>query len=212
MFSSEAAISAYTTLIVILDPVGLVPIFLSLTAKMTTAQRMQTGLRAALIACSVLIFFAVFGAGLLGALGISVPAFRIAGGLMLFYTAFEMVFGARRARRQASAEADQTLAVKTTAAFPLAIPLMAGPGAITACILLAGQAQGQPAAQITLALVIIGACATALICFVAAEPLNRMLGETGKIVLTRLLGVLLSALAVQFIADGIVAIANQATA
>jgi len=207
MFIGETAISAFTTLIVILDPIGLIPIFLSLTSKMPTAKRRQTAVWAAAIAGAVLLFFAVLGDQLLSYLGISLAAFRIAGGLMLFFTAFEMVFGSRRTRQEASTDgADESDNIRTIAAFPLAIPLMAGPGAITACILLAGDVQGQFGAQVALLCVIVAACFASLLCFLAAEPIDRVIGQTGKIVLTRLLGVLLAALAVQFVADGAITI------
>jgi MarC family membrane protein len=208
MYSADIAISAFTTLIVVLDPVGLIPIFLSLTAAMTTAERRETAVWATILACGVLLFFALLGKELLGALGITLPAFRIAGGCLLFYTGFEMVFGQRHARQQQQSGAAPGYEVKSIAAFPLAIPMMAGPGAITACILLAGQAAGQPAAQFALVGVILAACAATYLCFIAAEPLDRLLGQIGKIVLTRLLGVLLAALAVQFTTDGILEIAR----
>jgi multiple antibiotic resistance protein len=207
--SGDTAISAFTTLIVVLDPIGLVPIFLSLTAGLTARQRCETAIWAALIACGVLLFFALLGKELLGALGITLPAFRIGGGLLLFYTAFEMVFFHRQGRRTASAAAaDDLNAAKSLAAFPLAIPLLAGPGAIAACILLAARVEGQAAGQLELAAVIIAACASCFVCFIGAASIDRLMGPIGKIVLTRLLGVLLAALAVQFIADGIVDIAH----
>jgi multiple antibiotic resistance protein len=206
MFSGDTAISAFTTLIVVLDPIGLIPIFLAVTMGMTARERRETAAWATILAGGVLLFFALLGKDLLGALGISLPAFRIAGGSLLFYTAFEMVFSHRYSRQDAKTEAEAADAIKSIAAFPLAIPLMAGPGAITACILLAGQRQGRSAAQLELVAVIIAACVCCYACFVAAEAIDRLLGRIGKIVLTRLLGVLLAALAVQFIADGIVEI------
>lgn len=206
MFFAESTVSAFTTLVVVLDPIGLVPIFLSLTAEMEPAHRKRTAIWAAALACLVLVFFALFGAAIMGYLGISIPAFRIAGGLMLLYTSFEMVYGARHQRQEDSAEtalgADHA---RSVAAFPLAIPLMAGPGAITACLLLAGQVRGDLQLQFELLLVIVAVCLVAMVCFLAAGPIDRLLGRIGKIVFTRLLGVLLAALAVQFIADGVLA-------
>lgn len=223
---SEFALSALTTLLVILDPVGLVPIFLSLTSGMDAAARRRVALLACTLAAGIMIAFAVIGAALLAQLGISLAAFRIAGGLLLFYTAFEMVFDLRRERRrstaaekggEAASATEHATAARTTpaevrrlAAFPLAVPLLAGPGAITAVILLAGRAGDTAPAQALLIAVILAACAIALVLFLAAEPLDRLLGETGKIVLTRLLGVLLAALAVQFVADGVIEIARTA--
>lgn len=206
----EAILSAFATLIVVLDPVGLIPIFLVLTGGMSERQRVETALWAVLIATLILVFFAVFGGKLLAYLGISISAFRIAGGLMLFYTAFEMVFGDRASRRAAVNDGPPSAEhVRAIAAFPLAIPLMAGPGAITASILLAGQT-GAGALGVTVLIgVIIVSLTVCLACYLAAGPIDRVIGPTSKIVLTRLLGVLLSALAVQFIIDGVVAVANQ---
>lgn len=212
MFISDAAISAFTTLFAILNPVGLIPIFLSLTEKLTPGERRLAALWAAGIAGLILIFFSLLGGAVIDQLGISLPAFRIAGGLMIFYTAFEMVFsGGRQQRQEKSAErASGSEEAKTIATFPLAIPLLAGPGAITACILLEQEAKGNLVAQIELIGVIIIACAGALACFLAAEHVDRFLGKTGKMVLTRLFGVLLAALAVQFVADGIIEFAGAA--
>lgn len=204
---SESVVSAFTTLIVVLDPIGLIPIFLSLTDDMEPAERRLTAVWAAALTCLILVFFALFGAALMSYLGISLPAFRIAGGLMLLYTSFEMVFGGRQHRHERSAEpamgADDA---RSIAAFPLAIPLMAGPGAITATILLAGEVRGQVGEQIELILVIVVVCLVAMICFLSAASIDRLIGKTGKIVFTRLLGVLLAALAVQFVADGVLAL------
>jgi len=212
MFISDSALSAFTTLFAILNPVGLIPIFLALTEKLNPEERRLAAMWAAGIACFVLIFFALLGGAVIAQLGISLPAFRIAGGLMIFYTAFEMVFSnGRQARQRKSAEqASGKEEAKTIATFPLAIPLLAGPGAITACILLERQATGNLFAQAELIGVILFACAAALACFLAAEQVDRFLGKTGKMVLTRLFGVLLAALAVQFVADGILAFAGKA--
>lgn len=213
MVLSESAVSAFTTLIVILDPIGLIPVFLSLTSGMTPMQRRQTAAWAALLTCLVLIFFALFGGALLAYLGVSLHAFRIAGGLLLFYTAFEMAYGSRQERQQSTAErAMEEYEPKTVAAFPLAIPLMAGPGAITACILIADQERAGIGAPVWLLAIIAAACTVSLVCFLSAAPIDRLIGHTGKIVLTRLLGVLLAALAVQFVADGVLAMAGTASA
>lgn len=210
MFMPESAISAFTTLFTILNPVGLIPIFLGLTDNFTPEDRRTTALWAAGLACMILIFFALLGGAVIAQLGISLPAFRIAGGLMIFYTAFEMVFSGRRQERQqqSAKRARGREEAREIATFPLAIPLLAGPGAITACILLERQAEGDLVAQIELFAVITAACAAALGCFLAAERLDRLIGQTGKMVLTRLFGVLLSALAVQFVADGVLAFAR----
>lgn len=206
---SDFLVSALVTLLVTLDPPGLAPIYLSVTRGMTAAQRRDVALRACLIAFGIMAFFGFGGDALLGLLGIGIPAFRIAGGLLLFWIAFEMVFELRGARKAESAEAAITEdQVRNVAAFPLAIPLLAGPGAITATILLAGRAAGD-AVRLGLLLVMIAACL--FVCWVVfrlAQPLSRLLGTTGNIVLTRLLGVILAALAVQFVIDGVTAVAR----
>lgn len=202
--SSDLLISTLVTLLVTVDPVGLAPIFLSLTHGMTGRERRTVALRATLIALSTLTFFAVAGEPLLRWLGISLPAFRIGGGLLLFWTAFEMVFARRSGRKQETAEGAITLDhVRDVAAFPLAIPLMAGPGAIAAVILLASRTAGDVAALMVLLLLVCAVAAACLAVFLAAGRISRLLGTTGSLVLTRLLGVLLAALAVQFVVDGV---------
>jgi multiple antibiotic resistance protein len=201
--------TTFVTLLVIIDPIALAPIFLGVTAGMDSGQRRQVSFRACLIAFSILTGVAFVGDWLLKTLGISLPAFRIAGGLLLFWIAFEMVFGGRSARRSGQAqEAITKDHVRQVAAFPLAIPLMAGPGAITAVILLAGQAAGRP---IHLA-VLIGMLATVILIslavYLAAERIDKLLGTTGNVVLSRVLGIILAALAVQFVIDGIRAAAG----
>lgn len=198
--------SALVTLLVTLDPPGLAPIFLSLTRGMSPGERRQVAIRACIIAFAIMAFFAVAGDVVLKALGVSLPAFRIAGGLLLFWIAFEMVFERRTERKQQTAETAITQDhIRNVAAFPLAIPLMAGPGALTAMILLAGRAAGDPTMLLALAAIcglVVLAC---LVTFLLAGPLSRLLGITGNIVLTRLLGVVLAALAVQFVIDGVTA-------
>jgi multiple antibiotic resistance protein len=200
-------VSTLVTLLVTLDPPGLAPIYLSVTRGMSEPQRRDVALRACLIAFGIMAFFGFGGDFVLGALGIGMPAFRISGGLLLFWIAFEMVFELRGARKADSAEAAITKdEVHNVAAFPLAIPLMAGPGAITATILLAGRAAGDPG-RLGLLLATIAAClVVCYVCFRLAQPLSRLLGTTGNIVLTRLLGVILAALAIQFVIDGVLAV------
>lgn len=196
--------TAFLTLFVAVDPPGLAPIFLALTMAMSPAQRRQTAFRSVLIAFCILLAAALGGQRLLTALGISIPAFRIAGGLLLFYIAAEMVFE-RRVPRKAHA-AEHTVAQDhphDIAAFPLAIPLMAGPGAITATILQANNAADNWLNYVGLAAVIATVIGSCLAVFLMASPIDRLLGSTGRVVLSRLLGVLLAALAVQIVGDGI---------
>ncbi|MEM7775838.1 MAG: MarC family protein [Pseudomonadota bacterium] len=200
----DALAAALTTLIVAVDPVGLAPIFVGLTAGFSAATKRSIALRATIIAFVVLALFSLVGERLLSALGIALPAFRISGGLLLFYVAFEMVFERREDRKRETAEraADEGDHHRI-AAFPLAIPLMAGPGAVTACILLAGELGTEPIGLAALLAVIALVCVSCLLCFLAAGTISRLLGDTGRIVLTRLLGMILAALAVQFVSDGV---------
>ncbi len=196
--------NAFATLLVTIDPPAMAPMFLALTHGMNAAERKQVALRATVIATLALAFFAIAGQTLLGLLGITLPAFRIAGGLLLFWIAFEMVFERRIERKQAVARSAIDLDhIRNVAAFPLAIPLMAGPGAITATMLLAGQTGGQPALLAALIGIVAFICFLCWVVFLFADQLSRLLGVTGNVVLTRLLGIVLVALAVQFVLDGV---------
>jgi MarC family membrane protein len=199
-------VSALVTMIVVLDPLGLAPTFLAVTHGLPRSARYQVAIRACLIAGGILAGTALIGAWLLGALGISLPAFRIAGGLLLFSIASEMVLGVRIARQTKAADQALGEQVRDIAAFPLAIPLMAGPGAITATVLLAGKASGRPELLAILLGVVVVAVAVCLVVFIAAARVAKFLGVTGSVVLSRLLGVLLAALAVQFVVDGVRAV------
>ena len=203
VFPHDFALSAFATLFVTIDPIGLAPIFVALTVGMSIAQRREVALRATLIALGVLLLSAFGGKPLLDALGITVPAFRIAGGLLLFIIAVEMVFERRTERKQNTAETAVTRDhIENLAAFPLAVPLMAGPGAITAAILLHGQASGDLSKIGVLVGCILGIVLMCLMTFLLAARIDRWLGITGRVIITRLLGVILAALAVQFVADG----------
>jgi multiple antibiotic resistance protein len=203
---------ALVTLFVTIDPVGLAPIFVILTSGLDPADRRKTAIRATVTAGIVLICFALAGEPLIAVLGISLPAFRIAGGLLLFVIAFEMVFARREERKTATAQgAADKVDLQNLAIFPLAIPLISGPGAISATILLASRSPGF-AALVGLIVIIVGLVASCLAVFLLADRLERYLGETGRIVVSRLLGVILAALSVQFVADGVVAIVRAAAA
>jgi multiple antibiotic resistance protein len=196
-------VSALVTLLVVVDPVGLTPTFLAVTQGLPAAARRQIALRACLIAGVILAGTALIGDWLLAKLAITLPAFRIAGGLLLFAVASEMAFGGRIERQSKEAEEAIEEHVRHVAAFPLAIPLMAGPGAITATLLLSGQADRQPLLLAGLLGVVVIVVAVCCGVFLAAERIERLLGVTGSVVLSRLLGVLLAALAVQFVIDGV---------
>lgn len=199
----EFLISALVTLLVVVDPVGLVPTFLGVTDGVSQKFRRQIALRASLIAGAILIGTALFGDSLLRGLGISLPAFRIAGGLLLFVVAYEMVMGLRLKHATQDAEQAAEEHLHNMAAFPLAIPMMAGPGAITATILLAGQANYRPEWLAVLLVTVAIVVAICFICFCAADRIGKLLGVTGNIVLSRLLGVILASLAVQYVIDGV---------
>jgi multiple antibiotic resistance protein len=203
MASADTLVNAFTTLLVTLDPPGLAPVFLGLTVGMTRTQRRQVAIRGSLIAFGILAIFALFGASLLGSLGISMGAFRIAGGLLLFWIAFEMVFERRQERKEKTSQAAVTIDhIHNIAVFPLALPLIAGPGAISATVLLAGTLSG-PWDRTLLILVLALSMGLVLTMLLIAERLDRFLGVTGRAILTRLLGVILAALSVQFVVDGI---------
>jgi multiple antibiotic resistance protein len=199
----EFLVSALVTLLVVVDPVGLVPTFLGITAGMPREARMSVALRASVIAACVLAGSALAGDWLLGVLAITLPAFRIAGGLLLFSIASEMVFGVRLERQTRQAEEALEERVRNIAAFPLAIPLLAGPGAITATVLLAGRSDHDPLRLGILLGTIALVCAACYVCFAIAARIARLFGVTGNTVLQRLLGVILAALAVQYVVDGV---------
>ena len=201
--------SSLATLIVVADPLLLSALFLALTHGMSNSQRREVAWRGPLIAFVILVAVGLGGARLLDLLGISLSAFRIAGGLLLLWSAWEMVYDRRIQRMEATAETAISVDhVKNIAAFPLAIPLIAGPGAITAVILLSGRAGGQIDYSLGLFAVtglVMLACFGA---FLAADRISRILGVTGRAVSTRMLGIILAALAVQFMIDGVLALSR----
>lgn len=202
----DAVLNAFVTLLVTVDPVGLAPLFLAVTAGMTRSERNQVAVRANIIGLAVLTLFAAAGGAILTIFGITLPAFRVAGGLLLFYIAFEMIFERRQERHEKSAERAITHdMIRNIAAFPLAIPLIAGPGAISAAVLLSGHFAGAAGLSVLVAILVV-VIAISYAVFLLAERVDRILGETGRSILTRLLGVMLAALAVQFVADGVKAL------
>jgi multiple antibiotic resistance protein len=204
---TDFAISAFITLLVTVDPPGLAPVFLVLTHGMNREQRRSVAIRGATIAFCVLVGFILIGSSILSALGISLPAFRVAGGLLLFYIAFEMIFAKRQDRKEkATEEAITKDHIANVAVFPLAIPLIAGPGAISASILLSAEMQGTLAWRGMLVGIVAVVMALVMLSFMLSERIDRYLGITGRSILTRLLGVLLAALSVQFVADGVKAL------
>lgn len=199
----ELYISSVITFFVVIDPPGCAPIFAGLTSGASVAHRRAMALRAVLVAAAILFVFALFGEALLGGLGISLASFRIAGGIMLFLIALEMVFEKRTERREdRAAKVAATPEVEDVSIFPMAMPMIAGPGSIASVMLLMSRNEG-----IERSVVILGALATilllTLVALLAAGPIMRVLGAKIEAVITRLLGVLLAALAVQFVIDGV---------
>ncbi|MBU6266037.1 MAG: MarC family protein [Sphingomonadales bacterium] len=198
----ELFLSAFFTLFVVLDPVGCAPIFAGLVRGMSPRETTSTALRATLIATLILITFALVGERLLAALQIGLDAFRIAGGLMLFLIALEMVFEKRTEHDQERAEKAKTAPQEDLAVFPMAMPMIAGPGSIASVMLLTAQAHGLEQTAMVMA-ALLAVLVLVAIALVAAGPLMRLLGTRVEGVITRLLGVLLSALAVQYVIDGV---------
>jgi len=201
MTELPALIAAFTTIFIIIDPPGLAPLYIALTQGMSTAQRRAIGLRACLVAGALMLLFLFLGEALLGFIGISMPAFRIAGGVLLFITAHDMLFERRQTRRKGNADEGADPG-HDPSVFPLAIPLIVGPGLITTIILLAGQAQG-PADFAAITAVMAANLLIVFGFFLASTTIEKVLGKVGINVVTRILGMLLAALAVQFILDGL---------
>ena len=198
----ELFVSAFVTFLVIIDPPGCAPIFASLTQGAAPAHRRAMAIRSVLVATGILLFFAVLGEALLRALGISLSAFRIAGGIMLFLIAIDMVFEKRTERRENRAQELSAEEVEDVSVFPMAIPMIAGPGSIASVMLLTARGEG-----IGESLVVLGALAATLIltliALLLAGPLMRLVGHKIEGMITRILGVILAALAAQFVIDGI---------
>lgn len=196
-------ISAFVTFFVVIDPPGCAPIYASLTKGASAAQRRNMAIRAALIAAAILLVFALFGEQLLSALHIELNSFRIAGGVMLFLIAIDMVFEKRTERREDRAQKIiETPEIEDVSVFPMAMPMIAGPGSIASVMLLMSQNEGLDRSIVVLSA--LGAVLVlTLLALVAAGPIMRVLGSQAEAVITRLLGVLLAALAAQFIIDGL---------
>ena len=193
-------VSALASFLVIIDPPGCAPIFASLTTGTSAAHRRKMAIRSALIAWCILLFFALLGEALLSTLGITLAAFRLAGGIMLFIIALEMVFEKRTQRREERAQ--QVEAAEDISVFPMAIPMIAGPGSIATAMLLTSRAQG-----LAESLVVLGAMTLVILitlaALLAAGPIMRLVGAKLEAMITRILGVILAALAAQFVVDGL---------
>ncbi|MCR9139524.1 MAG: MarC family protein [Alphaproteobacteria bacterium] len=211
MHGFDSWLHALVTLLVTIDPPGNAPLFLGVTAGLSQSERFQVALRSTMTAFIILVVFAVAGSTILKTMGISIGAFRIAGGLLLFWISFEMIFEKRKERREQhlkkALSKDQ---LSNLATFPLAIPIIAGPGSISAVILLASSRSG-PVEHIGLIIMILVVMIAMFAAMIIANRLNKFLGQSGQAVLTRLLGVLLAALSVQFVVDGVKSIWPVAT-
>ena len=195
----EYLLTSFVALFIIIDPIGLTPIFIAITQGMDDTLRRKVALRSVLVSAFVISLFIVGGETVLGFIGISMPAFRIAGGILLFLTALDMLFQRRSKRRENQTEKEL---VDDPSVFPLAIPLIIGPGAIATVILIAGAKPGLVGIASTgfiTALVLLAV----FVFFSAASRIEKLLGKTGIDVLTRLLGMLLAALSVQFVIEGL---------
>jgi multiple antibiotic resistance protein len=205
----DLAFNAFLTLLVVIDPLGMAPIFAALTRGYPEKRKRETAIRGALLGTGILLIFAFVGDGLLGALGIGLPAFRTAGGILLFLLSLDMIFASPSGLRSRTVREQEEISFEhDVSVFPLAIPLIAGPGAITTVLLYTG---GRDVAGIAgFVLVLLVVMLLTLISLLLAPRIMRLFGETGANVLTRVLGVLLAALAVQFVFDGIQSsLANQ---
>lgn len=202
----ELFLSAFIALFVVIDPPGCAPIYAGLTSGASHAQARTMALRACFIATLILLVFAVFGEDLLGALHIELNSFRIAGGIMLFLIALDMVFEKRTQRREERAEkVKATPEIEDVSVFPMAMPMIAGPGSIATIMLLMARAEGTDQTLVILA-AMLAVIALTFAALAAAGPLMRLFGKQVEAVITRLLGVLLAALAAQYVVDGLRAV------
>ena len=199
----ELFTSAFITLLVIIDPPGCAPIFASLTRGTDAAHRRRMAVRSSVVAWCILIFFALLGEAMLAKLGIELASFRLAGGIMLFIIALEMVFEKRTERRTERAkEIEGTPEAEDISVFPMAIPMIAGPGSIATIMLLIGRADGPAEWGVVLG-AMTAVIVLTLLALLAAGPLMKLIGAKLEAMITRILGVILAALAAQFVIDGL---------
>ena len=195
--------SALVTFLVIIDPPGCAPIFAGLTKGATPAHRRAMAIRSSLIAWAILMFFALLGRPLLGWLGISLASFRIAGGIMLFFIALDMVFERRTQRREERAQSiEGTDRAEDISVFPMAMPMISGPGSIASAMLWVSRAETPLHVAVVLAAITVVILIT-LVTLLASGPLMRLIGDKVEAAITRILGVILAALAAQFVIDGL---------
>lgn len=198
----EAYITAFIALFVIIDPVGMAPVFASITEGTPTKHRRKMAIKGSLIAALILTFFAIFGKAFLGSLGISLDALRIAGGLMLFTIALEMVFDKRTDRKQETAQKLDDV-FDDISVFPVAMPMLSGPGSTATVMLLMSRQEGSMEGQAMVLAALWAVMLIALISFMLAGGIMRLVGPTISAVITRVLGLILAALAAQYVIDGL---------
>jgi multiple antibiotic resistance protein len=200
----EKFINMFIVLFVVMDPIGVTPMFGTLTRGGGDLHRRRMAFKGVMLAAGILLVFAFIGDWLLHTLGISIPAFKIAGGILLFLIAIDMVF-ARQSGGRSTTEPEQQEAryKEDISVFPLAFPLIAGPGALTTILLIVGEAHGSAWYFLSMIVVLLLVLAITLLCLLGAGRLMKLMGETGANVMDRLFGVILAALAVQFVVDGI---------
>jgi multiple antibiotic resistance protein len=205
----QFALVTFASVLFIVDPIAVVPTYLVITQRQTTSQRQATARRACIAAALMLIVFALAGKGIFGLFGITMPAFRIAGGLILWLVAMDMLRG-NRSTQEGTAEIAEGQAKDDVAVTPLAMPMLAGPGAISTVMVLSGQARTTPQTVVVYASIVL-TLAISWITLHLAEKLVLRIGQTGIRVMTRIMGLLLAAIAVQFVITGVTeAIASRA--
>lgn len=201
--SAELLVTTFVTLFVVIDPIALAPLFVALTQGMASDERRRVALRAIAVAFGMLAAFGLAGEPLLAVIGIGMPAFRISGGLLLFLMAVDMLFERRSQRREKRAVDATQDAAPDPSVFPLATPLIAGPGSLATMILLSASNAGNVTALLAIHVVLLALLALTYVLFRAGDLIERALGHTGVVVITRLFGILLAALSVQFVLDGL---------
>ena len=200
MIDAAFLVTSFATLFVVVDPIGLVPMFIALTYGKTVQRRREIAVRAVLVAGGLITLFGLAGEALLTFIGISMSAFRVSGGILLLLTALDMLFERRTQRREGHAVQNE----EDPSVFPLATPLIAGPGALASMILLTGEVQVNLIGLLAVHLVMFGVLVCVLLLFLVSSKIENALGRTARMVVTRLLGMLLAALSVQFIIDGLI--------